>query len=429
MSTERFDVVIVGGAAIGSAVAYFLLHDLGFAGTLAVIERDPTYAHAATTLSAASIRQQFSTPENIRMSRFGLAFFDGLKLRFGRDASVGFRAGGYLLLADASGRAVLAANHAIQQAEHAEIALMDAPELKARFPWLETSDLAAGAFGRSGEGWFDAHALLELLRRGARERGAVYLHGDVTGVERRRNPPRGRAAGGRPPHRLRHARQRSRPASRRGRGARRAQAAGRAAQALRVRDRVPRRTSRHAAHGRHHRRVGAAGRQRLHLRRLASGRCRPARREFRRGLRFVRNNRVAGARAPRAGDGSAQARARLGRALRLQRARPERGGRAAPAGAQFHLCQRLLRPRVAAGAGRRPRGRRADRARAVLEPRSRALRLRTHRRRPSAAGSKCYLSSNKQQRHPEEAARLRAAVSKDGNRLRAWAILRDARRF
>jgi FAD-dependent oxidoreductase domain-containing protein 1 len=187
MSTERFDVVIVGGAAIGSAVAYFLLHDLGFAGTVAVIERDPTYARAATTLSAASVRQQFSTPENIRMSRFGITFFDGLKLRFGRDASVGFRPGGYLLLADAAGADVLAANHAIQQAEHADIALMDASELKARFPWLETSDLAAGAFGRNGEGWFDAHSLLELLRRGARERGAVYLHGEVVGIERRRD--------------------------------------------------------------------------------------------------------------------------------------------------------------------------------------------------------------------------------------------------
>src|SRR6201997_4775575 len=145
VSTERFDVVIVGGAAIGSAVAYFLLHDLSFPGTVAVIERDPTYAHAATTLSAASIRQQFSTPENIRMSRFGIAFFDGLKLRFGREASVGFRAGGYLLLADAAGRKVLAANHAIQQAEHADIVLMDAAQLQARFPWLQTSDLAAGA--------------------------------------------------------------------------------------------------------------------------------------------------------------------------------------------------------------------------------------------------------------------------------------------
>src|SRR3954470_813479 len=99
MSSEIFDVVIVGGAAVGSAVAYFITHDLGFAGSLAVIERDPTYARAATTLSAASIRHQISTPENIRMSRFGVAFIGELQERFGPDATVSFHPGGYLLLA------------------------------------------------------------------------------------------------------------------------------------------------------------------------------------------------------------------------------------------------------------------------------------------------------------------------------------------
>ena len=120
MSSERYDVVIVGGAAVGSSIAYFLTHDLAFSGSIAMIERDPTYAHAATTRSAASIRQQFSTPENIRMSQFGVAFFRDLKARFGGDADIAFRERGYLLLAGETGAETLKANHDVQQREGAD---------------------------------------------------------------------------------------------------------------------------------------------------------------------------------------------------------------------------------------------------------------------------------------------------------------------
>jgi glycine/D-amino acid oxidase-like deaminating enzyme len=184
MSSETYDVVIVGGAAVGSSIAYFLTHDLAFAGSVAVIERDPTYAQAATTLSAASIRQQFSTPENIRMSAFGVSFFRDLKKRFGADADVAFRERGYLLLAGETGAATLRANHAVQTAEHADIVLMAPAALAGKFPWLETSDIALGAFGHTGEGWFDAHSLLTLLRSAARAKGARYIHGEVTGIAR-----------------------------------------------------------------------------------------------------------------------------------------------------------------------------------------------------------------------------------------------------
>jgi glycine/D-amino acid oxidase-like deaminating enzyme len=184
MSAEHFDVVIIGGAAIGSATAYFLTHDLAFEGSVAVIERDPTYAHAATTLSAASIRQQFSTPENIRMSQFGVAFFRTLQQRFGAQADIGFRERGYLLLASETGEETLLANHAVQQAESADIVLMDQAALADNFRWLKTSDLRLGAFGRTGEGWFDAHSLLGLLRGAARQSGARYLHGEVVGITR-----------------------------------------------------------------------------------------------------------------------------------------------------------------------------------------------------------------------------------------------------
>lgn len=184
MSSGNYDVVIAGGAAVGSSVAYFLTHDLGFTGSIAVVERDPTYARSATTLSAASIRQQFSTPENIRMSAFGVRFFRDLKTRFGADADIAFRERGYLLLASESGRDTLRSNHAVQKAEGADIVLMNGPALAAKFPWLNRDDLALGAFGQTGEGWFDAHSLLTLLRNAARQKGVTYIHDEVTGIER-----------------------------------------------------------------------------------------------------------------------------------------------------------------------------------------------------------------------------------------------------
>ena len=184
MSTQTFDVVIVGGAAVGSAVAYFLTHDLGFNGSLAVIERDPTYARCATTLSAASIRQQFSTPENIRMSQFGVAFFRELKARFGADADIAFRERGYLLMAGESGAATLRGNHQVQTAEGSDVVLLNQSEMSSRFAWLDTSDLTLGAFGQTGEGWFDAHSLLMLLRTAARGKEARYIQGEVIGISR-----------------------------------------------------------------------------------------------------------------------------------------------------------------------------------------------------------------------------------------------------
>jgi len=178
------DILIVGGAAVGCAAAYFLKAELDFPGSVTVVERDPTYARASTTLSAASIRQQFSTPENIRMSRFGIEIIRDLEERFGPEASVGFHEGGYLLLASMAGEEVLRANWRVQRAEGADILLLQPQELAARFPWLSVEGIAAGAWGQSGEGWFDAHSLLDLFRKAARKAGAAFVKGEVTGIER-----------------------------------------------------------------------------------------------------------------------------------------------------------------------------------------------------------------------------------------------------
>ncbi|TSJ63737.1 FAD-binding oxidoreductase [Starkeya sp. 3C] len=180
---ETFDVLIVGGAIMGATAAYFLTLDPAFRGRVAVVERDPTFTYSSTTLSAASLRQQFSIPENIRMSLFGLEFLKSAKERFG-DVDLAWHEGGYLILASEAGLPVLQANHRVQKAEGADIDLLDPAALKATFPWLNIEDLAAGAYGRSGEGWFDAHAFLQAVRTAAKAQGAHFITGEVVAITR-----------------------------------------------------------------------------------------------------------------------------------------------------------------------------------------------------------------------------------------------------
>lgn len=177
----RFDIVIIGGAIVGSSVAWYLREE-GFAGSIAIVERDPSFAHAATTLSCASIRQQFSIRENIRLSRFTLDLFRRLGEIFGPEADIAFREKGYLVLAGEAGVDTLRANHDTQVAEGADVLLEDAHALGRRFPFLSTEGIAAGAWGRSGEGWFDAHALLALFRKGLKGRDVTFIEGTVSRI-------------------------------------------------------------------------------------------------------------------------------------------------------------------------------------------------------------------------------------------------------
>ena len=181
------DVLIVGGAAVGSAAAFFLASQPDFRGRVLVLEQDLRYERSATALSAASIRHQFSTPENIRLSQFGTTFLKTMAEPLSVDGQApdfGFKERGYLFLATPAGLQVLHDNHKVQCAEQVEVALLNPQQLRERFAWLAVDDLAAGSLGLRGEGWLDAYGLMQGLRRKAVALGVEYRQAQVVSLQR-----------------------------------------------------------------------------------------------------------------------------------------------------------------------------------------------------------------------------------------------------
>ncbi len=186
-AVERADVVIIGGAIIGSSVATFLASRPEFDGRIVVVERDPTFRTSSTTLSAASIRLQFSTPLNIEISRFGVELMKHPERYLAVDGEVpeiDFVENGYLFLATDAGLATLEHNHAVQRELDVPVTLLTPAELHERFEWLRTDDLAGGSLGLADEGWFDAYALLQGFRRRARSLGVEERVGEVVALDR-----------------------------------------------------------------------------------------------------------------------------------------------------------------------------------------------------------------------------------------------------
>ena len=178
-------IAIIGGGAIGSAIAYYLTQ-MAPEQPVVVVERDPSYAQASSALSASSIRQQFSSPINIAISQFGIEFLRDIGARLqvhGEQPDIGMVEAGYLYLASPAGEAVLRDNHAVQRGMGADVALLAPDALRARFPWLSTDGVSLGSLGLSSEGWFDGYSLLQALRRKAQAQGVRYVQAEAVGVD------------------------------------------------------------------------------------------------------------------------------------------------------------------------------------------------------------------------------------------------------
>ena len=182
-----YDVVIVGGAVIGSSVAYFLTVNPDFKGSVLVVERDPAYRFASTSLSAASIRTQFSNAVNVKISQFGSAFIRDfgptMQVKGEAEPDLNFHPGGYLFLAATEAQAqTLRENHAVQRACGADVVLWDRAELACAFPHLNVDDIVLASYGQSGEGWFSNTGLMNGFKAKARAQGADYVTDEVVAI-------------------------------------------------------------------------------------------------------------------------------------------------------------------------------------------------------------------------------------------------------
>lgn len=144
---NHVDVVIIGGGAIGSSIAYFLKERARHGLRIAVIEKDLTYEKASTTLSVGGLRQQFSLEENILMSLYAADFFRDIKLHLGAHVDVNFVPHGYLFLATEEGAQQLQDNSILQNRLGAKNVILTKKKLKARFPWLNVDDIELGNLG------------------------------------------------------------------------------------------------------------------------------------------------------------------------------------------------------------------------------------------------------------------------------------------
>jgi FAD-dependent oxidoreductase domain-containing protein 1 len=180
---RTYDIIIIGGGIMGSATAYYLLkNDCRL--KVAVVERDPTYTYASTTLSMANIRIQFSLKENVQVSQYAFEALDRFEEEMAIDderPNIAFRREGNLFLVDEEGRSVAEKALALQKSLGCPVEWWSPKEIMERFPLYEASPFLGGTFGPE-DGHLDAYAVLMGYKAKARSLGAAFVADEATGI-------------------------------------------------------------------------------------------------------------------------------------------------------------------------------------------------------------------------------------------------------
>jgi len=187
-ANAHYDVVIVGGAIMGSSAAWFLTDNADFNGTVLVVEKDSSYEFASTSHTNSCMRQQYSTELNVRISQFAADFVKNIRRYMGNDERVpelSIQSFGYMYLADNHDFAdVLRENQKVQLAAGAATQLMSPEEIQSHYPFYNVDDIVLGSINLVDEGYWDGATVFDWWRRQARERGVEYVTNEVVSMQK-----------------------------------------------------------------------------------------------------------------------------------------------------------------------------------------------------------------------------------------------------
>lgn len=180
---ESYDVIIVGGGIMGSSTAFNLMK-MDQKLKVAVVERDPTYTRASTTLSMANIRIQFSLKQNVQISQYAFDFLDRFEEEMAVDddkPNIAFHREGNLFLVDEKGLDAAEKGFKLQKSLGCPVEWWSPKEIEEHYPLYETSPFFGGTFGAK-DGYLDAYAVLMGYKTKARSLGAEYIADEVTEI-------------------------------------------------------------------------------------------------------------------------------------------------------------------------------------------------------------------------------------------------------
>lgn len=174
----KYDVTIIGGAAMGLCVAYYL-KKMQPSASVCVVERDPKFTLAATPRGSGGLRRLFSSAQNIEMSEFSIRFFEALPRT---DVDINWRKNGYLFIVPPKQMAQLERNAALQASHGVRVEVLNQKALKERFPSMVVDDLG-GAVQSFDDGWLESRNVMSALDKVVRPLGPTFVTGEVVGFD------------------------------------------------------------------------------------------------------------------------------------------------------------------------------------------------------------------------------------------------------